>query len=312
MDSGDRPITLSTVTAWRPERTMRGDVDFTAVTLAPVPREHVLVPAPLLASLDRLGSGITRHHTALLRAGMRLTRGVLIFGPAGSGKTFLARHLITTAGDRTNYIVSGRTRGLLAATVHAARVNAPATIVVEDVDQWCEGPDDPFRDAELDTLLDTLDGPGEDTDLLVVMTTSHADRLSPSLALRPGRVDLAIEMQALDHTARQDLLEQLLAPCTVRGDLRRLAARTHGANPAFLTELVRRATLIALDAAATGGGRRRVAVVVSDDDLDRAFDELMATALPLIARLQPGTITGSGPADAPKPPPPRSEGLVRG
>jgi ATP-dependent 26S proteasome regulatory subunit len=46
----------------------------------------------------------------------------------------------------------------------------------------------------------------EDADLLFVLTTNRADLLEPALAARPGRVDVAVEIDLPDADARGRLL----------------------------------------------------------------------------------------------------------
>ena len=55
-------------------------------------------------------------------------------------------------------------------------------------------------------LLDAMDGAAADADLLFVLTTNRADLLEPALAARPGRVDVAIEIDLPDADARKRLL----------------------------------------------------------------------------------------------------------
>ena len=56
-------------------------------------------------------------------------------------------------------------------------------------------------------LLDAMDGAAADADLLFVLTTNRADLLEPALAARPGRVDVAVEIDLPDAEARRRLLE---------------------------------------------------------------------------------------------------------
>ena len=69
-------------------------------------------------------------------------------------------------------------------------------------------------------LLDAMDGAAADADLLFVLTTNRADLLEPALAARPGRVDVAIEIDLPDAEARAPparALRPLDPLCAVRG-----------------------------------------------------------------------------------------------
>lgn len=50
----------------------------------------------------------------------------------------------------------------------------------------------------LSKLLDALDGPREDSDALVLLTTDRPDLQEPAPAARPGRIDVAAEVPSRD------------------------------------------------------------------------------------------------------------------
>ena len=98
-------------------------------------------------------------------------------------------------------------------------------------------------------LLDSMDGAAADADLLFLLTTNRADLLEPALAARPGRVDVAVEIDLPDAPARERLLTlygkgvplQLTA-----ADVQTAVERTDGTTASFLRELIRRSVLEAL------------------------------------------------------------------
>src|SRR5205807_376366 len=80
----------------------------------------------------------------------------------------------------------------------------PAIIVLEDVDLVAEHRGfGPGSSPVLFDLLDAMDGAAADADLLFVLTTNRADLLEPALAARPGRVDVAIEIDPPDEEGRR-------------------------------------------------------------------------------------------------------------
>lgn len=50
----------------------------------------------------------------------------------------------------------------------------------------------------LPELLDAMDGPREDSDALVLLTTDRPDLQEPAPAARPGRTDVAVEVPPWD------------------------------------------------------------------------------------------------------------------
>ena len=95
-------------------------------------------------------------------------------------------------------------------------------MVLEDVDLVAEDRSfGPGSSPVLFDLLDAMDGAAADADLLFVLTTNRADLLEPALAARPGRVDVAIEIDLPDADARRRLLDALRPLCPVDADRRR-------------------------------------------------------------------------------------------
>ena len=60
-------------------------------------------------------------------------------------------------------------------------------------------------------LLDAMDGAAEDADLLFLLTTNRADLLEPALAARPGRVDVAVEIEVPDDERTGTTVHAVLA-----------------------------------------------------------------------------------------------------
>jgi ATP-dependent 26S proteasome regulatory subunit len=131
-----------------------------------------------------------------------------------------------------------------------ARDLQPAVIVLEDVDLVAEHRGfGPGSSPVLFDLLDAMDGAAADADLLFVLTTNRADLLEPALAARPGRVDVAIEIDLPDETGRERLLALYGRSLPLRlseEETRGIVERTDGVTASFVKELLRRAMLEAL------------------------------------------------------------------
>ena len=112
--------------------------------------------------------------------------------------------------------------------------------------------------APLHGLL--MDGLAEDADVIFVLTTNRLELLEPALAMRPGRIDQAVEVKLPDNACRRRLFGLHLRDLPGLGDidLAPLVAATDGVSAAFVKELVRRAVLLAAaDAGDVGGPARR-------------------------------------------------------
>lgn len=93
-----------------------------------------------------------------------------------------------------------------------------------------------------------MDGLHDDADVLFLLTTNRPDILEPALASRPGRIDLAVEVPLPDAEGRRRLLDLYSRGLTLRvSSWDRIVDQTEGASAAFVRELMRRATLLAVD-----------------------------------------------------------------
>jgi cell division protease FtsH len=230
---------------------------------------ELVLPDGLLERIERHVLGPTRHREALVASGRHLSRGLLLWGPPGTGKTHTVRYLTGTAGDATVVLLSGGALGMVGAFAGLARRLAPAIVVLEDVDLVAqERTYGPFGSSPvLFELMNEMDGLGDDADVAFVLTTNRPDALEPALAARPGRIDLAVELPLPDEDARRRLLELYGRGLDLRADPDEIVRRTSGVTASFVKELLRRTAV-----AAAESGR----AAITDDDVHGALDELLA------------------------------------
>ncbi|HXO09505.1 MAG TPA: ATP-binding protein [Solirubrobacteraceae bacterium] len=230
--------------------TEMGSVSITFGEVPQTVRDDVVLPEAVLGRIERHALGVASHRDALLRAGQHLKRGLLLYGPPGTGKTHTTRYLIGHMSGYTRLILTGRSLRAIGSAAELARSLQPSVIVLEDVDLIAEDRSfGPGSSPVLFDLLDAMDGAAPDADLLFVLTTNRADLLEPALAARPGRVDVAIQIDLPDPDARERLLAlygrsvplQLTA-----AQRRKIVERTDGVTASFLKELLRRAILESL------------------------------------------------------------------
>jgi hypothetical protein len=239
-------------------------VEFPA--LETVARDEIVLPDGVLEVVELHTVEFARLVDTMREAGRHLRRGLLLHGPPGTGKTLSSTYLIWRLDGRTVVILTGPALGFVAEACAIARQLQPAMVILEDVDLVAQERTTMELGATslLFQLLNEMDGIGEDADVIFVLTTNRADLLEPALAARPGRVDQAVELPLPDAEARGRLIDLF---CTgVDADLRdrdAILAATEGVSPAFLRELVRKATLFAARA-----GSRQVADHHFRDALD--------------------------------------------
>ncbi|HEX7993678.1 MAG TPA: ATP-binding protein, partial [Streptosporangiaceae bacterium] len=171
-----------------------GQVILTFAASPGITRDDVVLPAAVLARVERHALGVASHRQQLLAAGQHLKRGLLLYGPPGTGKTHTTRYLLGQMTGYTRLVLTGRSLVAVGAVTELARAMLPAVVVLEDVDLVAEERSfGPSSNPVLFELLDSMDGAAPDADLLFLLTTNRADLLEPALAARPGRVDVAVE-----------------------------------------------------------------------------------------------------------------------
>ena len=251
-----------------------------------VDRDEVILPAAVLNGIERQALGVARHAEQLRAGGQHLKRGVLLHGAPGTGKTHTVRYLLGRRPDVTAVVLCGYALRWIAEACSVARVLQPSVVVVEDVEEiaeerWPRSGQHPLL-FQLLNEMDALDG---DADVTFLLTTSRPDLLEAALAARPGLVDHAAELPVPDAEARRRLVALYQGRLVLDlSDPDMVIKRTDGVTAAFLRELLRRAALLAAEAApgadgssggGADGGRPGAPLRVTDAHLAAALDELL-------------------------------------
>jgi hypothetical protein len=153
-----------------------------------------------------------------------LPNGILLHGPPGCGKTFIARKLAEIIGfrffemgpsDLASIYVHGGQK-LIRALFEKAADAAPAMIFFDEFDALVPARDGSVGhhyEAEVNELLTQLNECGE-RQILVVAATNRAEKIDPAV-LRPGRFDRHFYVGPPDFEARVELFRLYLAerPC---------------------------------------------------------------------------------------------------
>lgn len=158
------------------------------------------------------------HPGAYKGTGFTPSKGIIISGPRGSGKTMLVKAIVFETDVNLVYahasdILSDSyfdSKQALESLFAEAKKKSPAILCIEDIDEIAPRRMEESYDVEkkltsvLITLMDTLDTPG----VMVIGTTSNPDRIDPAL-LRAGRFDKEIEIPVPDVKARLNILKVL-------------------------------------------------------------------------------------------------------
>ena len=191
--------------------------------------------------------------------GYSMPKGVLLFGPSGTGKTLLAKSVATES--EANFI-SIRGPELLSKWVgesergvrevfRRARQASPCIIFFDEIDALAPlrglGGDSMVTERVVSQLLTELDGIQSLSGVVVLAATNRMDMVDPAL-LRAGRFDKFLYIAQPDKNARRQILEIQTKgkPIGADLDLDRVAEMTDGFSGADITSVVNTAVSLVL------------------------------------------------------------------
>jgi ATP-dependent 26S proteasome regulatory subunit len=201
--------------------------------------------------------------------GKKLRGGLLLYGPPGCGKTYIAR---AVAGEMNARFFSigiadvlskwlGESEGNVKSMFEVARRNKPCVIFLDELDAIGHKRSQLTSSSHsvVNQLLDEMDSVGKDNEgIFVLAATNHPWDVDAALR-RPGRLDRSVLVLPPDEAARRRVLELGLQDRPVEGlDLDDLARRTNGYSGADLTHLVDSAAELAMAHAVKTGKVRPI------------------------------------------------------
>lgn len=196
------------------------------------------------------------RHPALFKSiGVKPPKGILMYGPPGSGKTLIARAIANETGAFFFVIngpeimskLAGESESNLRKAFEEAEKNAPAIIFIDEIDAIAPKREKTNGEVErriVSQLLTLMDGLKSRAHIMVIGATNRPNSIDPALR-RFGRFDREIDIGIPDPTGRLEVLAIHTKNMKLDDDvdLEQVANETHGFVGADLAQLCTEAAL---------------------------------------------------------------------
>ncbi|KXZ45807.1 hypothetical protein GPECTOR_50g601 [Gonium pectorale] len=208
-----------------------------------------------LAQIRELVELPLRHPQLFKTIGVKPPKGILLYGPPGSGKTLIARAVanetgaffVVVNGPEIMSKLAGESESNLRKVFQEAEKNAPSIIFIDEVDSIAPKRDKTQGEVErriVSQLLTLMDGLKSRAHVIVIAATNRPNTIDAALR-RFGRFDREIDIGVPDETGRLEVLRIHTKNMKLDEDveLEAISRDTHGYVGADLAALCTEAAL---------------------------------------------------------------------
>ncbi len=213
---------------------------------------EIKLPDELRRKIDFHIVDFVKQAKKLKIAGIKASRGIILAGKPGTGKTLLGRVLASNL-DVPFILITARELHVdaprrLAKIFEFAEILAPVVLFFEDGDLFLNERSNAANSAALSEFLNNIDGLKENPGIITIITANHPELLDESVRNRPKRFDVIIEFPLPERRERAAMLADCLGGYLDSGDramILEAAGKLENFTGAHITELGERLKLAA-------------------------------------------------------------------
>jgi transitional endoplasmic reticulum ATPase len=196
-----------------------------------------------------------RHPQLFKTIGVKPPKGILLYGPPGSGKTLIARAVANETGAFFFVLngpeimskLAGESESNLRKAFEECEKNAPSILFIDEIDSIAPKREKTHGEVErriVSQLLTLMDGLKSRAHVIVIGATNRPNSIDPALR-RFGRFDREIDIGVPDEVGRLEVLRIHTKNMKLADDvdLEKISSNTHGYVGADLAALCTEAAL---------------------------------------------------------------------
>ncbi|MBI2447834.1 MAG: CDC48 family AAA ATPase [Candidatus Omnitrophica bacterium] len=202
-----------------------------------------------------------KYSDVFKKANTNPTKGILLYGTPGTGKTLLAKAVATESGVNfisvkgpsliSKYI--GESERAIREVFKTAKQASPTIIFFDEIESLVPvrgsdgGNSTHVTERVISQFLTEMDGIEELRGVVILAATNRLDLIDPAL-LRSGRFDLLVELPEPDEETREEIfkIHTKNKPLASDVDLKRLARETEGKVGSDIEFICRKASMFAI------------------------------------------------------------------
>lgn len=197
-----------------------------------------------------------KYRTRLEQNGIKRPSGMLLSGPPGCGKTYIAKAIaaetgydfytvsLADVGDKYAYVTTKKIPAIFKALAEKYKTTGkPSIVFLDEMDSIAssrESADEDWRRADINALLTSINNASQNG-IIVIGATNFYGAMDKA-AVRSGRMDVVVKISYPNEDGRKDIIEKILKDKEVATDMFKrsgeLAKITDGLTPADISEVL--------------------------------------------------------------------------